>query len=325
MSLGRRRLLQVLAGAAMAGATADIALALDYPTRPVRLLVGFAAGGPLDLGARLIGSWLSERLGQPVLIEDRPGGGSNLATEQVIRARPDGYTLLECASPSALNTILYDNLNFNFIRDIAPVASVARIGGVMEVAPSLPVKTVPEFVAYAKANPGRITLASAGPASSPGLWGALFTSMAGLEVTTVQYSGSAPALIDLMSGRVHVMFDVASTAIGPVKAGKVRALAVTAAARMAQLPDIPPLGEFIPGYEATTWQGIGAPRDTPREIVDLLNREVNAALADRAFNATLAEIGAEAFPGSPADFEHFIAQYTEKWGKVIRAAGIKLQ
>jgi tripartite-type tricarboxylate transporter receptor subunit TctC len=321
----RRPAIFGIAGIAVLLTVPCFAAPVDYPTRPVRLVVGFAAGGPLDVGARLTGRWLTRRLGQPFFIEDRPGGSSNLAAEEVIRARPDGYTLLECASPNAFNTILYDNLSFDFFRDIAPVASVSRIGGVMEVAPDFPMHTVPEFIAYAKANPGKIRMASAGPTSSPGLWGALFASMAGIKVTPVQYSGSGPALIDLMSGRVNVMFDVASTAIGPAKAGQVRALAVTTAKAIPQLPDIPPVGNFLPGYEAVTWQGIAAPRDTPSAIVALLNKAVNTALADRTFDAQLVELGYAPFPSSPSEFVHFITAYTAKWRKVIRGAGIKAQ
>ncbi len=284
---------------------------------------GFAAGGPLDVGARMIAQWLSQRLGQSFIVENRPGASSNIATEYVVRAPPDGYTLLECASPNAWNETIYDNLSFSFSRDIAPVASVSRNGGVMEVNLAVPAKTVPEFIAYAKANPGKINMGSGGPGSGPGLWGELFKVLAGVNLVTVTYPGTAPALIDLLGGRIRVMFDVGITAIGPVKAGKVRALAVTTAKRMEMFPDLPTIGEFVPGYVGTGWQGIAAPKNTPPEIIDILNREVNAALVDPTFKARLADLGAEPFAGTPAEFGTFIVDFTEKWGKVIRAAGIK--
>ena len=301
------------------------ACALSYPARPVHLLVGFTAGGPLDISARLIAQWLSERLGQQFIVDNRPGASSNIAAAEAARATPDGYTLLMCAAANAWNMSFYDNLDFNFIRDIAPVASFARVGGVMEVNLSVPARTVPEFIAYAKANPGKINLASAGPGSAPGLWGELFKSMAGVDLVTVNYRGTGPALPDLMSGRVQVMFDVVSTALGPVRAGKVRGLAVTTAQRMDVLPDLPTVGELVPGYEAIAFQGIGAPRDTPAEIINILNGAVNAALADPAHKARLADLGAEAFTTSPAEFAKFIAEYTDKWSKVIRTAGLKAQ
>jgi tripartite-type tricarboxylate transporter receptor subunit TctC len=325
MKFPRRTFVQLAVSAAIAPAIPRRATAIDYPIRPVHLLVGFSAGGPLDTGARLIGQWLSERLGQSFIIDNRPGASGNLAAEDVVRAPPDGYTLLECAAANACNTTLYDNLGFDFARDIAPVASVSRGGGVMEVNPSVPAKTVPEFIAYAKANPGKINMASAGPGSAPGLYGELFKAMAGVELVTVNSRGSGPALPDLIAGRVQVMFDVAITAIGPVKAGKVRALAVTNAKRIDALPDIPTIGEFVPGYEATGWQGIAAPRDTPPEIITILNREVNAALADPRFRARLTDLGFEPFANSPPEFGKFIVDYTEKWGKVIRAANLKAE
>jgi tripartite-type tricarboxylate transporter receptor subunit TctC len=321
----RRKFLYLAAGAAALPTLPRIARAQAYPTRPVHLIVGFAAGGPLDVGARLIGQWLSQRLGQSFIIDNRPGASSNLAAEGVVRASPDGYTLLECAGTNAWNATLYDNLSFDFTRDIAPVASVSLAGGVMEVNLSVPAKTVPEFIAYAKANPGKINMASAGPGSAPGLYGELFKVMAGVDLVTVNYRGSGPALPDLIAGRVQVMFDVTSTAVGPVKAGKVRALAVTTAKRIDALPDIPTVGEFVPGYEGTGWQGIVAPKHTPPEIVEILNREVNAALADPGFKARLADLGAEPFSNSPTEFGKFIVDYTEKWGKVIRSAGIKAE
>ena len=325
MELPRRTFLQLAAGAAALPAVCRSACALSYPARPVHLLVGFTAGGPLDISARLIAQWLSERLGQQFIVDNRPGASSNIAAAEAARATPDGYTLLMCAAANAWNMSFYDNLDFNFIRDIAPVASFARVGGVMEVNLSVPARTVPEFIAYAKANPGKINLASAGPGSAPGLWGELFKSMAGVDLVTVNYRGTGPALPDLMSGRVQVMFDVVSTALGPVRAGKVRGLAVTTAQRMDVLPDLPTVGESVPGYEAIAFQGIGAPRDTPAEIINILNGAVNAALADPAHKARLADLGAEAFTTSPAEFAKFIAEYTDKWSKVIRTAGLKVQ
>ncbi len=325
MELPRRTFLQLAAGAAALPAVCRSACALSYPARPVHLLVGFTAGGPLDISARLIAQWLSERLGQQFIVDNRPGASSNIAAAEAARATPDGYTLLMCAAANAWNMSFYDNLDFNFIRDIAPVASFARVGGVMEVNLSVPATTVPEFIAYAKANPGKINLASAGPGSAPGLWGELFKTMAGVNLVTVNYRGTAAALPDLMSGRVQVMFDVVSTALGPVKAGKVRGLAVTTAERMEVLPDLPTVGELVPGYEAIAFQGIGAPRDTPAEIIDILNGAVNAALADPAHKARLADLGAEAFTTSQAEFAKFIAEYTDKWSKVIRTAGLKAQ
>jgi tripartite-type tricarboxylate transporter receptor subunit TctC len=325
MKLPRRKFLHVAAGAAALPALPRVASALDYPTRPVHLLVGFAAGGPLDTSARLIAQWLSERLGQPFVIENRPGAGSNLATEIVARAPPDGYTLLEASAANAWNAALYDNLSFNFIRDIALVAGVRRAAGVMEVNPSVPVRTVPEFIAYAKANPGKINMATGGAGSAPHLYGELFKVMAGVDLVTVNYRGSAPALPDLIAGQVQVMFDVVISSIGHIRAGKLRPLGVTTTARLEVLPDVPPISDFLPGYEASSWDGIGAPANTPPEIVGILNKQVNAALADPTFKARLADLGAEPFAGSPAEFGKFIVDYTEKWGKVLRAAGIKAE
>jgi len=325
MKLPRRKFLRLAAGAAALPALPRVASALDYPTRPVHLLVGFAAGGPLDTSARLIGQWLSERLGQPFVIENRPGAGSNLATEIVARAPPDGYTLLEASAANAWNAALYDNLSFNFIRDIALVAGVRRAAGVMEVNPSVPVRTVPEFIAYAKANPGKINMATGGAGSAPHLYGELFKMMAGVDLVTVNYRGSAPALPDLIAGQVQVMFDVVISSIGHIRAGKLRPLGVTTAGRLEVLPDVPSISDYLPGYEASSWDGIGAPANTPPEIVGILNKQVNAALADPTFKARLADLGAEPFAGSPAEFGKFIVDYTEKWGKVIRAAGIKAE
>jgi tripartite-type tricarboxylate transporter receptor subunit TctC len=323
MNLPRRQFLHLASGAAALPAVSRIARAQTYPSRPVRILVGYAAGGPLDTSARLIAQWLSERLGQQFIIENRPGAASNVATEAVVRARPDGYTLLQASASNAWNATLYDNLSFSFIRDIAPIATVRRAGGVLEVNPSVPVRTVPEFIAYAKANPGKINLASGGPGSAPHLFSELFKAMAGVDLVTVHYRGSGPALPDLIGGQVQAMFDVVISSIGHIRAGKLRALGVTTAKRLDQLPDVPPIGDFVAGYEASTWDGIGAPANTPPEIIAILNKQVNVALADPTFKARLVDLGAEPFASSPAEFSKFIVEFTEKWGKVIRAAGIK--
>jgi tripartite-type tricarboxylate transporter receptor subunit TctC len=289
----------------------------------VRLIVGFAAGGPTDIAARLIGQSLSDRLGQPFIIENRPGASSNVAAEAVTRANPDGYTLLFFGSAATWNQTLYDNLSFDFVRDIVPVAGVLRYIAVMVVNPEFPAKTVPEFITYAKANPGKINMASSGPGSAPGMFGELFKAKAGVDLTTVNYRGSGPAYPDLFSGRTQVMFDIVTSAIGPIRAGQVRALGVTSPNRLGVLPEIPPVGEFVPGYEAVGWQGIGAPKNTPSEIVAILNHAVNTALADQAFKARLADLGGDPFAISTADFTQLVADDTEKWGKVIRAANIK--
>jgi tripartite-type tricarboxylate transporter receptor subunit TctC len=325
MKLPRRTFLQLAAGAAALPSTVRIAGAQTYPTRPVHLLVGYAAGGPLDTSARLIAQWLSERLGQSFIVENRPGAGSNLATEMVVRAPPDGYTLLEVSASNAWNVTLYDNLKFNFIHDIVPVAGVRRAGGVMEVHPSVPVMKVPEFIVYAKANPGKINMATGGVGSAQHLFGELFKVMAGVDLVTVNYRGAAPALPDLIAGQDQVMFDVLISSIGHIRAGKLRPLGVTTATRLEALPDVPPIGDFVPGYEASSWDGIGAPANTPPEIIATLNREVNAALVDPSFKARLADLGVEPFANSPAEFGKFIVEFTEKWAKVIRAAGIKAE
>jgi tripartite-type tricarboxylate transporter receptor subunit TctC len=325
MKLPRRTFLQLAAGAAALPSTVRIAGAQTYPTRPVHLLVGYAAGGPLDTSARLIAQWLSERLGQSFIVENRPGAGSNLATEMVVRAPPDGYTLLEVSASNAWNATLYDNLKFNFIHDIVPVAGVRRAGGVMEVHPSVPVMKVPEFIVYAKANPGKINMATGGVGSAQHLFGELFKVMAGVDLVTVNYRGAAPALPDLIAGQDQVMFDVLISSIGHIRAGKLRPLGVTTATRLEALPDVPPIGDFVPGYEASSWDGIGAPANTPPEIIATLNREVNAALVDPSFKARLADLGVEPFANSPAEFGKFIVEFTEKWAKVIRAAGIKAE
>jgi tripartite-type tricarboxylate transporter receptor subunit TctC len=325
MKLPRRKFLHLAAGAAALPALTRVANAQSYPVRPVHLLAGFPPGGIVDLIARLIGQWLSERLGQQFVIENRPGAGSNIATELVARAKPDGYTLLLVSSVNAWNTAIYDNLNFNFMRDIAPIASIIRTPAVMEVNPSVPAKTVPEFIAYAKANPGKIDMGTGGPGSGQHVYGELFKVMAGVDLITVHYRGAGPALPDLMSGRIQVMFDPVASSIGYIRGGKLRPLGVTTAARIDVLPDVPPIGDAVPGYEASGWDGIGAPANTPPEIVSILNKEVNAALADATFKARLADLGADPFANSPAEFGKFIAEYIEKWGKVIRAANIKAE
>jgi tripartite-type tricarboxylate transporter receptor subunit TctC len=325
MDLQRRKFLQGAACAAATGTAPRPALALDYPTRPVHLISGYAAGGVVDIVARLIGSQLSERLGQSFIVEDRPGAGSNLATEMVVRAAPDGYTLLLSSSSNSWNATLYDKLNFDFIRDMAPVAPVTHSLNVMEVHPSVPAKTVPEFIAYAKANPGKINMASAGQGSSPHLYGELFKIMTGIDLITVQYRGGGPALPDLLSGQCQVMFDSIVSSIEHIRAGRLRALAVTSANRASVLPEIPAVAEFVPGYEGTGWQGISAPKNTPAEIIEKINQAVNAALATPAFKARLTDLGAEPFASSPAEFGRFNAEYTEKWAKVIRAANIRAE
>jgi tripartite-type tricarboxylate transporter receptor subunit TctC len=325
MKLPRRDFLHLAAGAAVLPVMPRLAWAQAYPSRPVRIIVPFAPAGNIDLIARLIGQWLSERLGQSFVIENRPGAGTNVGTEAVVRAPPDGYTLLQVSSASAWNATLYEKLNFNFIRDIAPVAGVIRAPFVMEVNPSVPTKTVPEFIAHAKANPGKISMASAGIGSGPHVTGELFKMMAGVNMVHVPYRGSGPALTDLISGQVQIYFDGLPSSIEYIRTGKLRALAVTTAARSEVLPDIPSLSDFVPGFEASFWAGLGAPRNTPAEIIDRLNKEVNAALVDRKMKTRLADFGGSVLPGSPADFGKLIAEETEKWAKVIRAANIKAE
>jgi tripartite-type tricarboxylate transporter receptor subunit TctC len=322
MKLPRRRFLHLAAGAAALPAASRIATAQTYPSRPVRIVVGFPPGGPTDTAARLIGQSLSERFGQFV-IENRPGAGSNIGTEAVVRAPPDGHTLLLAASANAINATLYDKLNFNFIRDIAPVAAINREPLVMLVNPSFPAKTVPEFIAYARANPGKINMASAGNGTPAHVSGELFKMMTGVDMVHVPYRGAGPALTDLLGGQVQAMFPGMSSSIEHVRAGKLRALAVTTASRSDALPDIPTVGDFIPGYEASTWSGIGAPKGTPAEIIDKLNKEINAGLVDPKVKARLANMGSTALPGSPADFGKLIADETEKWGKVVKFSGAK--
>ena len=322
MKLPRRRFLHLAAGAAALPALSRIARAQTYPSRPVRWVVPFPPGGVTDIVARLMGQWLSERLGQPFVIENRPGAGGNIGAEAVVKAAPDGYTLYLSSSPNAISATLYDNLNFNFIRDIAPVASISISPLVMEVNPSVPAKTVPEFVAYAKANSGKLNMASNGNGTTSHLAGELFKMMTGINMLHVPYRGAAPALTDLIGGQVQVMFDVMASSIEHIRAGKLRALAVTTATRSEALPDVPNVGEFLPGFEASAWQGVGVPKNTPTEIVEKLNKEINAGLADPKLRARLADLGGTVIGGSPADFGKLIADETEKWGKVIREANI---
>jgi len=323
MKLPRRNFLHLAAGAAALPVVSRIAWAQAYPSRPVRIVVGFAAGGAGDIAARLMGQWLSERLGQQFVIDNRPGGGGNIGTEAVVRAPPDGYTLLLITSTNAINTTLYEKLNFDFIRDIAPVAGIMRVPSVMVVNPSVPAKSVPELIAYAKANPGKLTMASAGIGAASHVSGELFKMMAGVNLVHVPYRGIAPALNDLLSGQVQVTFASVSSSIEHITTGKLRALAVTSVMRLELLPSIPTVSDFLPGYEASLWIGIGAPKETPLEIVDTLNGEINAALADPKMKARLADLGGTLLLGSPADFGKLITEETEKWGRVIRAANIK--
>jgi tripartite-type tricarboxylate transporter receptor subunit TctC len=299
------------------------AYAIDYPTRPVRIIVAVAAGGGADIIARVIGQWLSERLGQQFIVENRPGGGTNIGTEMVARAPADGYTLLLVNLTHAINATLYEKLNYNFIRDFAPVAGIVGVSNVVEVHPSVPAKTLPEFIAYAKANPGKINMGSAGNGSSSHMAGELFKMLAGVNLVHVPYRGQGPAMTDLLGGQLQVIFATTPGTTEFVRSGKLNALAVTTATRADALPDVPPLADFVPGYESSQWYGLGAPKNTPAEIVDRLNREVNAALVDPKMKARLAEFGGTVMPGPPAEFGKFIAEETEKWGKVVKFAGIK--
>lgn len=302
-----------------------LAWAQTFPSRPVRIIVPTAAGGPNDILIRLIGQWLSERLGQPIVIENRPGAGTNTATEVVVRAPPDGYTLFSAGPASAINATLYDKLSFNFIRDTAPVAGIMRVSNVLVVHPSFPAKTVPAFIAYAKANPGKLSMASGGIGSGSHMAGELFKMMAGVDMVHVPYRGAGPAVSDLLGGQVQVMFDLMPNSIEHIRAGKLRALAVTTATRSHELPDIPTVGDFVPGYEASAVFGIVAPKNTPAEFVGKLNKEINAALADPKIRARLAQLSGTVLAGSPAELGKLIADETEKWGKVIRAANIKAE
>ncbi|OLB72706.1 MAG: MFS transporter [Alphaproteobacteria bacterium 13_2_20CM_2_64_7] len=325
MKLPRRQFLHLAAGAAALPAVSRFAWAQTYPTKPVRILVGFAPGGGVDIMARLIGQWLSERLGQPFVIENRPVAGTNITTQVVVSAPPDGYTLLLVNAANAINATFYDNLNFNFLRDIAPVAGIMRVPSVMVVNPSVPAKTIPEVIAYAKANPGKINMASGGIGGPSHVSGELFNMMAGVSMVHVPYRGAGPALVDLLGGQVQVLFNSPPAPIEYIKAGALRALAVTTATRSETLPDLPTMDSLLPGYEASVWYGIGAPKNTPAEIIDTLNKEINAALADPKLKARLADVGGTVLAGSPADFGKLIADETEKWAKVIKFAGIKLE
>ncbi len=323
MKLPRRLFLHLAAGAAALPVVSRIASAQTYPARPVRIVVGYAPGGGTDITARLMGQWLSERLGQAFVIENRPGATGNIGTEVVVRAPADGYTLLLVEASATVNATLYEKLNFSFIRDIAPVASLIRVPNVMEVNPSFPARTVPEFIAYAKASPGKMNMASGGTGTPQHIAGELFQMMTGVNLVHVPYRGAGPAIADLLGGQVQVMFNTTTASIEYVKAGNLRALAVTTATRWEGLPDIPTVGEFVPGYEASAWFGVGAPRNTPPDVIALLNREINAGLADPKIKAKLADLGGTIIPGSPADFGRLIASEIEKWAKVIKFANIK--
>ena len=319
----RRRFLHLVAGAAVLSALPRIASAQTYPSRPVRIIVGAPAGGPQDILARLMGQWLSERLGQPFLVENRPGAGSNIGAEMVVRSPPDGYTVHLSASPNAINATLYDNLKFNFVQDIAPIGGIIRVPNVMEVNPSVPATTVPEFIAYAKINPGKINMGSGGNGTPAHVSGELFKIITGLNMVHVPYRGSSPMLTDLLGGQVQVGFEPMPGTIEHIRAGKLRPLAVTTAIRSDPLPNIPTVGEFLPGYEASAFFGIGAPKGTPTEIVDRLNKEINAALADPKIRNRLADLGGMILGGSPNDFGKLIAEETEKWSKVVKFSGAR--
>jgi tripartite-type tricarboxylate transporter receptor subunit TctC len=325
MKLPRRQFMHLAAGAAALPAISRIARAQSYPTRPVRLIVGFAPGGTTDITARLIGQWLSERLSQQFLIENRTGAGTNIATEAVVRAPADGNTLLLVTASNAINATLYDKFGFNFMRDIAPVAGIIRYPLVMQVNPSFPAKTVPEFISHAKSNPGKVSYGSGGVGTSIHVASELFKMMAGIDMIHVPYRGGAPAMTDLMGGQIQVVFNPVPESMEHIKAGKLRPLAVTSATRSEALPDVPTVGDFVPGFEASALQGIGAPKDTPAEIVDKLNKEINAGLADPRLKARFADLGATVFVISPAEFAKFIADETEKWAKVIKFAGAKAE
>jgi tripartite-type tricarboxylate transporter receptor subunit TctC len=319
----RRQFLRLAVLAVAFAATSCMGSAQSYPVKPVHFILGYASGGTGDITARLIAQWLSERLGQPFIVESRPGAGSNIGTEAVVRAPPDGYTILLVAPANAINATLYEKLNYNFLRDIAPVAGIIRIPNVMEVNPSVPVTTVPQFVAYAKANPGKINFASAGNGSTIHMSGELLKMMTGINMVHVPYRGAAPALTDMLGGQVQLMFDNVPTSIEFIRSGKLRPLAVTTAARSEVLPDVPTVGDFVPGYESSAWYGIGAPNNTPRAIVDILNREINAGLADPKVKTRFAELSATVIPGTPAEFGRLVADETEKWGKVVKLSGAK--
>ncbi|HEV7983117.1 MAG TPA: tripartite tricarboxylate transporter substrate binding protein [Xanthobacteraceae bacterium] len=323
MKTPRRQFLRLAAGAAALPAVSRLAQAQAYPTRPVRLIVAVAAGGGADIVTRLMGQWLSERLGQQFIVENRPGGGTNIGTEMVVHAPADGYTLLQVNLAHAINATLYDKLNYNFLRDIAPVAGIVGVSNVVEIHPSVPAKTLPEFIAYAKANPGKINMGSAGNGSSSHMAGELFKMLAGVNLVHVPYRGQGPAMTDLLGGQLQVIFATTPGTTEYVRIGKLRALAVTTRARAEALPEVPTVADFVPGYEASQWYGFGAPKNTPPEIIERLNKAVNAALVDPKMKARLADFGGTVMPGSPADFGKLIAEETEKWGKVVKFAGIK--
>jgi tripartite-type tricarboxylate transporter receptor subunit TctC len=325
MKLPRRTFLHLAASAAALPGISRIARAETYPTRPVHVVVGFSAGGGVDTIARLMGQWLSERFGQQFIVVNRPGAGSNIAAESVVKAMPDGYTLLQLNIANAINATLYEKLNFDIVRDIVPVGGIIRVPLVMAINPSFPAKTVPEFIAYAKANPGKINMASAGNGSPQHIAGEQFKMMAGVNLTHVPYRGNAPALTDLIGGQVQIMFDTTPASIEHIRAGQIRPLAVTTAIRSEALPELPTVGDFVPGYEASSWYGVGAPRNSPTEIVEAINKEINAGLADSTMKAKLANFDGIALAGSPADFGKLMADETEKLGKVIRAANLKVE
>jgi tripartite-type tricarboxylate transporter receptor subunit TctC len=323
MTLPRRQFLRLAAGAVALPAVSRIARAQTWPSRPVRIIVGYAPGGLTDIIARVMGQWLSERFGQQVIVENRPGAGSNIGTEVVARATPDGYTLLLVAPANAINTTLYEKLNYDFLRDIVPIASIARFGNVMEVNPTVPVKSVPEFIAYAKANPGKINFASSGAGSTIHMSAELFKMMAGVNLVHVPYRGAAPAITDLLAGQVQVMFDNIATSIQHIREGKLRPLAVTTAEPSELLPGLPPVANYLPGYEASGWYGVGAPKGTAAEIINKLHNEISAALADPKIKARFADLGVTVLTGSSADFGRLLVDETEKWGKVIKFSGAK--
>ena len=324
MLLARRNFMRLAGATALAPAFSRLAGAQDYPTRPVRLIVGFPPGGGTDVAARLVGQWLSERIGQPVVIENRPGAGSNIATEAVVHAAADGHTLLLVSTAHAINATLYERLNYNFLRDIAPVAGFMRVPNVMEINPSLSAKSVPEFIAYARANPGKINMASGGNGTSQHLSGELFKMMTGLDIVHVPYRGAAPALTDLIGGQVQAMFGDMPSSIEFIKTGKLRALAVTTVTRSEALPDLPSVSDFVPGYESSAWYGVGAPKNTPVEIVERLSKEINAALADPKMKARLNSLGGTVLDVSPSEFGTLIADETRKWAKVVKFSGAKV-
>ena len=323
MTIPRRRFLHLAAGTAALPMTSQVAWAQAYPARPVRWIIGFAPGGTTDVISRLIVQYLTEHLGQPFIVESRPGAATNLATEMVTRSPADGYTLLFIGSPNAINTSLYTRLNFNFSRDIAPVAAIVSVPTIMVVHPSVPVTTVPEFIAYAKANPGKINMASSGIGSTPHLAGELFKMMAGVDIQHVPYRGAAPAMTDLLAGQVQVYFVTTPSSMQYIKSGQIRAIAVTTAKRLPELPGLPAISEFVPGYDASAWYGLGAPKDTPKDIIDKLNREINAAVANASIKKRFDDLGCTIIAGSPADLAKLIADDTERWAKVVRFAGLK--